>query len=93
MILEIFIYICKTILNNRKNMKKFLVVNYKYIYHIFGNILFYFILWLILLKNMSYGNMLLTSLLVLPISYYVNEDALESSGLNKIFSKIKNTYY
>ncbi len=74
-------------------MKKFLVVNYKLLYHIVGNILFYFIIWLIFLKNLSVSNMLLISLIVLPISYYINEDALESSGLNKIFNKIKNTYY
>lgn len=74
-------------------MKKFLIVNYKFLYHIVGNILFYFIIWLIFLKNLSVSNMLLTSLILLPISYYINEDALESSGLNKIFNKIKNTYY
>lgn len=73
-------------------MKKFLVVNYKYVYHILGNILFYLIIWLIFLKNLSVSNMLLISLIVLPISYYINEEALESSGLNKIFKKLKNTY-
>jgi hypothetical protein len=36
--------------------------------------------------------MLLISLIVLPISYYINEEALENSGLNKIFKKLKNTY-
>ncbi len=73
-------------------MKKFLVVNYKYVYHILGNILFYLIIWLIFLKNLSVSNMLLISLIVLPISYYINEEAIENSGLNKIFKKLKNTY-
>jgi hypothetical protein len=67
----------------------FFIKNYKFFFHIAGNVILFAIFWAIFLRNTPDSELLGWIAVTLPFSCYANIDALKSSGIDQIFQEAR----
>lgn len=78
---------------NEKAMKNsietFILNNYRVLFHILGNVVYFGIIYLILLKDLTGSEFTIFLSLFIASSYFVQEYAIKSSGLEELMIEEK----
>ena len=67
----------------KNSIENFILKNYRILFHIIGNCVYFFILYLILLKDLTGGELYGFLFVYVVLSYFVQEYAIKSTGLDK----------
>lgn len=75
----------------KNSIEKFILNNYRILFHLIGNIIYFTIIYLIFLRNTTGSEFVIFLSIFIALSYFVQEYAIKSSGLDKLIEEEKES--